>query len=1002
MTYNEKRMVRIFGFLVFVLTLIPYLMTVAPTLSFWDCGEFIACGSSLSVPHPPGAPLYILINRIMFLLFSFISDESLRINILSPISGAFTSLFIFLCINRIIRFFFDPSKEENVFLKMLPIIGGFAGALFAAYSFTNWFNNVEAEVYGIANCVIALQFWIGLKWYDHKGTRYGNQLLLLVTYIAFLGIGIQLNTVIPIPCIFLFVILNDEEKRKHWQLWLIGFCMLSVMYSISSFLTIGPVLLVYCLLWMVLDTDSAKKVNLVLLGSVALYSLYSALPMEKNDEFEGLNFILGLIYLALSILPFMIQPEQKAREQMRWSFSFFLLLVAFIGFSVHFYIPIRSYLDPYVDENNPEVVINNVGDIFKKETWEKFIYFVERKQYGSESMITRMFHRRGQAFSQFINHQHMGFGGYLAVQFYNFKDIFSGEVRLGDNTLLRMFKLLLYLLPLLFVLWAMSYVYKRNRIAAITFGLALFGNTIGMILYMNFADGTVPEYREMVQWEKSGQAGPKPEPIQMEVRERDYFWNPGYMLFGLWVGLGFASFLHLLATRHRNKIRWMAPLFSVLILASPALPLTMNMGIKTRAHNWVPYDYAYNLLQSCERDGILFTNGDNDTFPLWTLQETYGIRRDVRVVNLSLLNTDWYIAQLIDLEPKLNIPLVIFDEMFQPHLMPKEDFLKNINVRRNMLQASKKVIISPWKLELEIPENSKAPYFRIQDYMILNIVHGNVDKRPIYFAVTVSEGNLMGLTKYLSMEGMVYRLLPEKADQRMNSEKTLHLLDYVYRYTNLGDKDCFLNDEHMRLLSNYAACFIGYVYEIRNNFSQAREKEKALEKEIVTLRAAKKPDANTIALKEKEMLAAKVQGDTIFENIKRELSRCVSILPNDWRGRLLSAQVYSGDNKFDLAEKVLKDGITLDPDEYVYYANLGFLLRDRGRLKDAVPYLEKAVYSIDSDFKNMKHRETVGAISILIESYKAANDKVKLKTLLRKWVDANPQDRGAQEELSRL
>ncbi|MFH0921936.1 MAG: DUF2723 domain-containing protein [Fibrobacterota bacterium] len=1002
MAYNEKRMVRIFGFLVFVFSLIPYLMTMAPTVSFWDCGEFIACGATLSVPHPPGAPLYILLNRIATMALSFIQDVSFRITLLSPVSSALTALLVFLSIYRVIRFFIDPEKEATTWAKMIPLAGAFAGALFCAYGFTTWFNAVEAEVYAVANCLIALEFWLGLKWYDYRKSPEGNKILLLITYLAFLGIGFQLYTVIPLPFIFLFVILHDQEKLKQWQLWLIGFSILSVMYSISSFLIIGPVLMLVCLLWVFLNRETAKYVCGFILGAMAVYSLWSAVPSAQDPNFEGLNFILGLVYLALAVLPFLLSRGKRDQELAQWKFCFFLVFFAFIGFSIHFYVPVRSYLDPYVDENNPEVVIHSPGDLFKKETWDKFIYFVERKQYGDESMIVRMVHRRGTFSSQFINHQHMGFGGYLAVQYYNFRDIFSGEIRLGAHPLLRPLKLLAYLLPFLFVLWAMRYTYKRNRPAALYLGLSLIATTVGLILYMNFADGTIPEYREMVRWEQMGRQGPQPPPIQMEVRERDYFWNPGFMLFGLWMGIGFACLLHFLSGRYRDRKPWVLPAVTLLLLASPALPLSMNMTLKSRAGNWVPFDYGYNLLMSCERNGILFTNGDNDTFPLWTLQEAYGIRRDVRVVNLSLLNTDWYIAQLMDVQPKLNIPTVIFDEMFQPRFVAKEAFAKEVTIRRNMLRTPRKVVLSSWKLEITIPDASQTPYFRVQDYMILNIVHGNIADRPVYFAVTVSNDNLMGLAEYLSMEGLVYRVLPQKQSQRLNAERTRYLLDKVYRFTNLGDRRYYLNDEHERLLSNYAACFIGYVYEVRNSLSRARELEKGLQREIDEQKKAKKPDAALISAKETAAKAARAEGDRLFEDIRRELTRCISILPSDWRGRVMSAQMYAMDGKSDLAETALKQGLSLDAEDYMCTVNLGLLLMDSGRQKDGAAYLEKVVYKLDPNFAKSEHRETVNAVSALVNYYRQAKLREPLKALLEKWTAANPQDQRSQQELMQL
>jgi Tfp pilus assembly protein PilF len=465
----------------------------------------------------------------------------------------------------------------------------------------------------------------------------------------------------------------------------------------------------------------------------------------------------------------------------------------------------------------------------------------------------------------------------------------------------------------------------------------------------------------------------------------------------MWVGIGLASLLHLLTKRYKSKKNLLAPILVMLMLVSPALPLVSNIGIKTRAKNWVAYDYAFNLLQSCEKNGILFTNGDNDTFPLWFAQEVAGIRRDVRVVNLSLLNTNWYIAQLFENEPKLNIPSVIFDEHFRPHLLPKDEFIKRITHRRNMLAQPKKVALSKWKLEIDIPENKKKSFFRVQDYMVLNIVHGNVGRRPIYFAVTVSDGNLMGLKPYIIMEGLVYRLMPEQQTKRMDIEKTLFNLDNVYRFTNLGNKDVYLSKNTEKLLSNYAASFIGYVYEDRANLARLRQQEKEIEKELKDLK--EKKDEAAIAEKEQSLSVLQQESEAIFHNMRRQLTRCTSILPMDWRGRVLSAQIYAGDGKFDLATQTLKEGLSLDPEEYVYNSNLGFLLRDRAKYKEAEPYIEKIVNQLDPDFKKLKHRETLGAITALLDIYKKTNQTDKHRELLERWVQANPGDRRALKEL---
>jgi hypothetical protein len=886
-------------------------------------------------------------------------------------------------------------------MRLIPAVCSFTGALLVTYSYTWWFNIVEAEVYSISSLIIAVEVWLALKWYEVRAEKGSDRFLILLMYLAFLGIGAAQTTVLLLPFVFLFVVMNDTEKMKSWQLWLVGFCALSVMFSIASFLVVGPVMTLACLFWVMLKRDTAKMLCLVFLGFFGLWEIKGSLP-TKIEGLDGMGVLLGLAYLAIAILPFIIKPESIEKEAAKWRFAFFIVFFAFIGYSVHLVIPVRSWVDPIVDENNPEVKIEKASDLFKKESWDKLIYFLERKQYGSESMIARMFYRRGQLYNQFINHEHMGFGGYLAVQFFNFKDIKVGRIVLGDNQAFAFLKLLLYLIPILFVSWAVWYMYKKNKNLTVFMGLALLACTIGLVFFMNFADGTVPEKRDLIQWEQSGRMGPEPSPVQMEVRERDYFWTPGFMFYAMWFGLGFAALLHFLLTKYGDRAKKYLPIFLVLVAAAPVIPLTQNWVSRTRAGNWVAFDYGYNLLMSCDRDAVLFTNGDNDTFPLWALQEAYGIRKDVRVVNLSLLNTDWYIEQLFDNKPKLNVPTVLFDEAFRPRMVTKSDFVKQINHQRNALQQPLKAKISAWNLEVEIPPAQKSSFFRIQDYMIINIVHGNAGQRPINFAVTVSDNNYMGLAPYLIMDGLVYRLMPTVQNQRLDMAGTLHKLDYIYRFTNLGSKDLYLSDETERLLSNYAACFFGYVYEERTILQGLRDREKTLIKEIADLGTAKKVDPDKISTLNNELTDVKAKIEISFGNMKRQLDRCVSILPKDWRGRMLSAQMFAGDNRFELAETVLKNGAILTPEEYMIQVNLGFLYRDMNKPELAVVSLEKVVNEMDSDFRSMKHRETVGAISALLEIYRMQGQKDKLKSLLTRWVEVNPGDKQSQQELMGL
>ncbi|MCK4495495.1 MAG: hypothetical protein KAU91_04050, partial [Candidatus Aminicenantes bacterium] len=354
---------------------------------------------------------------------------------------------------------------------------------------------------------------------------------------------------------------------------------------------------------------------------------------------------------------------QFSSKRKAWALAFSIMLVGVVGYSTQAYIPIRSSLNPAIDENDPS-------------DWQSFKAFLERKQYGQQSMISRMFYRRGTWTNQFGIKERMGFWGFFREQFTDKK---------------------LWFIPLflgLFGIW--EQIRRRKREGTVLLFL-VSACTVGLVLYMNFADGTKPDLL-------TGQI------IHIEVRDRDYFFSPGFMFFALVIGLGISALLINLGSWLEMRKRVLAKpwvgVLSVIVLGLTILPL--NRGLHShnnRSGNYLPYDYAWCLLQSCDKDAILFTNGDNDTFPLWFLQNVEKIRQDVRVVNLSLINTHWYIKQM---KHQWGVPMSFTD--------------KEID-----------------RLGFTRTEDGKI--LRIQDRMIDNIMETNNWKYPVYFAVTVSGDN---------------------------------------------------------------------------------------------------------------------------------------------------------------------------------------------------------------------------------------------------------------------
>ncbi|TFH64143.1 MAG: DUF2723 domain-containing protein, partial [Candidatus Zixiibacteriota bacterium] len=538
------------GIFVYLFTFVVYLMTVQRTVSFWDCGEFVACSAILGIPHPPGAPLWIMIGRI-FSMLPTASDIGFRINLISVLTSSGSAMFGYFVIVKFVRDWFGETITDVQRLGMYA--AGLFGSLIMAFAFSNWNSAIEAEVYGAAMLLMMIIIWATLCWAERRDQPGANKWLILIAYLSVLSIGVHMTTYLIMPFIYLMIILISDTLRRDWRIWVTGLVLLSIVISIPLFIYCLPIWLLIC----------------------------SAIYLTKRNPV--------------------------------WALPFYLMVAGFAGWTCQSYIIIRANEKPAINENAPD-------------NWSKFMSYVERKQYGQGSMVVRMFTRRGALANQFGRHPHMGFWGYFENQYGITKTAFTFT-----------------LFPL--GLWGLWELWIRRKEKGIPFFFMVFAATAGMVLYMNFADGTM--------------AGKfLNDEAYLEVRDRDYFWQPGFILFAMAIGLGFAALWDIL---HRIFVSKGAPkaVYGMLVfLFVPLMTLKANYHENDRSNNYVSYDYAYNLLMSADKDAVIFTNGDNDTFPVWALQYAYGIRKDVRVANLSLINTDWYIKQL---KNEMGVPISMSD-----------------------------------------------------------------------------------------------------------------------------------------------------------------------------------------------------------------------------------------------------------------------------------------------------------------------------------------------------
>ena len=675
--------------LVFLFVFLVYLYCMAPTVSFWDCGEFIACSYILGIPHPPGTPLFVLIGRV-FTLLPLFSSIAPRVNFISVLFSSVTVWLSYLLIVRIAGHFFK-GKESSGWSRIATYVGGVSGSLFLGFSSIYWSNSVEAEVYGVAMLLMVLIAYLGLLWWERRGEPKADRYLVLIGFLGIISTGIHMTVYIIMPAIFLLVILSDKSRLKDIRFWASGIILSLVMFTLVPFL-----------------------VSLV-------------------------------IALILSFIFWQLNPHSRG-----WNFIFALIVFAAIGYTVQLYIPIRSALEPAIDENDPR-------------DWKSFKYFLERKQYGQVSMIDRMFIRRASWTNQFGVHERMGFWGFFREQYLD-KSLWFIPVLLG-------------------FLGVAESIRRVKGIGWMLLFLVLI-SSIGLILYLNFGDGT------------------RTNPVtgefeRLEVRDRDYFFTPAFVFFALLMGLGISKVISYLGEGFEKlgKLGSRSLVYgaTAIFILIPLSPLQRGLhSPANRRNNFIPYDYGYNILNSCDKDAILFTNGDNDTFPLWFLQQVEKIRTDVRVVNLSLANTDWYMRQQKNIR---GVPLSFTDHQ-----------LENMNL-------------------VQLP-NGKV--LRVQDQMIDNILETNRWKYPVYFSTTVSPDNRVykgePIDDHLMMEGMVYLVVP-KEGKTVNVRKTEEILLQKMKFRGLSDPKVYKDWNEVNMTVNYSGIFLNLADTLR----KAREYEKAIQ-----------------------------------------------------------------------------------------------------------------------------------------------------------------------------
>lgn len=864
-TANYQRLNNIIGWLVFLIASYTYLSTIESTASFWDCGEYIACAYKLEVGHPPGAPLFLLLGRF-FSLFAFgdTAKVGMMINALSGLCSAFTILFLFWSITAFARKIVDKTGELTTG-RMYAVLGaGAVGALAYTFSDSFWFSAVEGEVYAMSSFFTAITFWAILKWEREADEPHANRWIILIAYLIGLAIGVHLLNLLVIPAIVFIYYFKKYETVTRKGLIITGILAVVILGGIQG--GIIP-MIVKLAAWF--EITAVNSMGLPFNGGTILYAIlliggivfglyYTTKKVKPILNTVILCFTVILIgYSSFIILVIRSQantPMDENNPENAVNLLSYLQREQYgtwpIGYGQYFTAPVKSYEDGnpiYVQDeksgkyivsdprkgtipvydprfctvfprmwssqqnhiagyrnwtntrNYKKITINNPQtgetETLDKPTFSENLKFFFNYQIGWMYSRYFLWNFVGRQ-NEIQGHGNSSEGNWLSGIPMIDKSRLGPQVGLPDGADNNKGKNTLFALPLILGLIGVYYQIVKDGKNAAVVGLLFFFTGIAIVIYLN----------------------QKP----FEPRERDYAYAASFYAFAYWIGLGVLAIFDFLQKKMNQTTSAIAAT-AVCLLAVPALMAKEEWDDHDRSGRYIARDFAKNYLESCAPNAILFTNGDNDTFPLWYAQEVEGIRTDVRVVCLELLNTDWYIDQMVHKAYKSEpVPfsltkwqyrqgtrdVVLFhDRKIKGNISVKElvEFAKSED-RANQLEVQSGTFYNYFPTRnMSVPVDSatvvnngtvpkelanrivksidwtiQGNYVQKNDLMILDLLAHNDWKRPIYFAATAPASSYLNLAPYLQLEGLAYRLVPVKQEATEQQQETRIATETMY------------------------------------------------------------------------------------------------------------------------------------------------------------------------------------------------------------------------------
>jgi len=959
-----KLLNNVFGWVVFAIAAVTYLMTLEPTASFWDCPEFISSDYKLEVGHPPGSPFKILTSKVFTLFASDKSHIAVMDNALSAVCSAFTILFLFWTITYLAKKVIVKKEEDYTLWNTIAILGsGMVGALVYTFSDTFWFSAVEAEVYGYSSFFTALVFWLMLKW-DEKADEPGSdRWLVLIGYMMGLSIGVHILNLLAIPAmvlIYYFRKYNTTVKGVIWALFAAVALLGSVLYGIipgtlqmaswfellfvnvfgmpyNSGTLVYVVVTLALLSWTIYESYVGKNY----LRMVILFLLSITIV---GVPFFGDNIIVAVILLAAGGY---LLLRKKNVISARWVNTITLIITTMvIGYSSFSIVVIRSLAQPPMDQNSPDNVftlksylnrdqygdrplfygqvysapvklktegnickpVEDTGEaiyqkVVKKSSSDKDKYMITgyKKTYEMDDNFMMFFPRmyddkpssideykkwadiqgdrvyfeycgeqRSEIKPTFIENLRFFFDYQLNYMYWRyFMWNFSGrqndmqgqgEIQHGnwitgigfiDNMLVGdQSKLptelrenkghnVYYMLPLLLGIFGIMFQVFGKKEGKQTFwvtGLLFFLTGIAIVLYLN--------------------------QTPLQPRERDYAYAGSFYAFSIWVGLGILGIITSLDDYVSRKIS--AVVVSVLGLGVPMLMAQQNWDDHDRSGRTVCRDFGQNYLVSTKKNAIIFSNGDNDTFPLWYNQEVEGVGTDKRVCNLSYVQTDWYIDQMkrqaYESEP---LPISWAPEDYvtgKNEVVDVIDYLKDsidvktafdfVRSKDPQTKVNGESVIPTNKLFIPVDaqkviQNGTLPASRINDIipqiridlkrrltksemMVLELLRTNEWKRPIYFCLTVGDDYYLGLQDHFELTGLTYQVLPvgkKGAGEGVNVDELYDNVMNKFKFGGINNPKVYIDENVMRMCRTHRMVFSQLVTALVQKGDMVRAKK---------------------------------------------------------------------------------------------------------------------------------------------------------------------------------